>query len=108
MISLDQNHLFHYLETGAPISDVECVCMCGCGELCYLYVCMGVCVSITSTDAYYNGSANADFTLYFALLLFFRYIYTFSEYFSKWVEAVATHSKEAHQVASALYKVCII
>ena len=39
---------------------------------------------------------------------FFRYILTLSDYFSKWVEAVATPSKEAHQVASALYKVCII
>ena len=39
---------------------------------------------------------------------FFRYILTLSDYFSKWVEAVATPSKEAHQVASTLYKVCII
>ena len=83
--------------------------VCACvvyGELCYMYICMGVCVSITSTDAYYNGSAHAVFTLYFALLLF--YILTLSDYFSKWVEAVATPSREAHQVASALYKVCII
>ena len=29
-----------------------------------------------------------------------------SDYFSKWVEAVATPSKEAYQIASALYKVC--
>ena len=43
-----------------------------------------------------------QFSLYFALLLFFfRYILTLSDYFSKWVEAVATPSKEAHQVASA-------
>ena len=48
------------------------VCACVvCGELCYMCVCMGVCVSITSTDAYYNGSANAVFILYLALLLFF-------------------------------------
>ncbi|KAL5471569.1 hypothetical protein EMCRGX_G029696 [Ephydatia muelleri] len=33
-----------------------------------------------------------------------RYILTLSDYFSKWVEAVATPSKEAHQVASTLYK----
>ena len=47
----------------ACVGVVSCViCTSGC-------VC--VCESITSTDAYYNGSANAVFTLYFALLLFF-------------------------------------
>ena len=66
-------------------------------------MCVCVCVSITSTDAYYNGSANAVFTLYFAFI-----ILTLSDYFSKWVEAVATPSTEAHQVASALYKVFIM
>ena len=43
-----------------------------------------------------------------SLLSFFRYILTLSDYFSKWVEAVATPSKEANQVASVLYKVCTI
>ena len=39
------------------------------------------------------------------IILFVRYILTLSDYFSKWVEAVPTPSKEAHQVANALYKV---
>eukprot|EP00731_Ephydatia_muelleri_P013136 Em0007g446a len=34
-----------------------------------------------------------------------RYILTSSDQFSKWVEAVAVPTKEAHRVASALYKI---
>eukprot|EP00731_Ephydatia_muelleri_P036660 Em0300g2a len=34
-----------------------------------------------------------------------RYILTLSDQFSKWVEAVAVPTKEAHRVASALYKI---
>ncbi|KAL5484320.1 hypothetical protein EMCRGX_G020794 [Ephydatia muelleri] len=34
-----------------------------------------------------------------------RYILTLSDYFSKWVKPVATISKVAHQIASALYKI---
>ena len=41
-------------------------------------------------------------------MLVLSFFLTLSDYFSKWVEAVATTSKEAHQVASALYKVCVI
>ena len=37
------------------------------------------------------------------LLNFYRYILTLSDQFSKWVEAVAVPTKEAHRVASALY-----
>ena len=39
------------------------------------------------------------------LLNFYRYILTLSDQFSKWVEAVAVPTKEAHRVASELYKV---
>ena len=35
----------------------------------------------------------------------YRYILTLSDHFSKWVEAVAVPTKEAHQVASGLCKV---
>ena len=36
-----------------------------------------------------------------------RYILTISDYFTKWVEAVATPDKSASQVASVLFKVCL-
>ena len=35
-----------------------------------------------------------------------KYILTLSDYFTKWVEAVALPTKEAPGVANALYKVC--
>ena len=38
-------------------------------------------------------------------LIVCRYILTLSDHFSKWVEAVAVPTKEAYQVASAVYKV---
>ena len=37
-----------------------------------------------------------------------RYILTLSDYFSKWVEAVALPTKQAPGVANALFKVYII
>ena len=80
------------------------VCSCVGVVSCVTCTSAWVCVSITSTDAYYNGSANAVFTLYFGIVAIFldTLILTLSDYFSKWVEAVATPSKEAHQVASTL------
>ena len=44
-----------------------------------------------------------DYALFFTCM--YRYILTLSDHFSKWVEAVAVPTKEAHLVASALYKV---
>ena len=79
----------------AHIGD-EFVCMCVC-------VCVCVCVhhSSCSIHVLYRHTD-------MLVLSFVRYILTLSDYFSKWVEAVATTSNEAHQISSALYKVCVL
>ena len=56
----------------------------------------------------YMFFCNVKFSNYLMTACFVqRFILTLSDYFSKWVEAVALPTKEATGVANQLYKVCV-